>query len=203
MGESSTGSLLQAKQGRLQSSIMTGGYVRDRETAAADAKISYVSRPRWRRPAYYLTIVFLCLAWVFAASLLLTSVIGIVQQTPHTRAAVIVTLVALVVAGYLVVFTRKFLRDFEKTYVFEIADTEMSLKIMDVRSHRAFIARMPGEEVSFVEHFTPRDNATLVFHRAGDRIIAVPIWSMTDDAGRILDFLRERNIRIERVRALS
>jgi hypothetical protein len=51
--------------------------------------------------------------------------------------------------------------------------------------------------MDFVEHYTPRDRETLVFHSFDGRIIEMPVWSIHDQVPNILNHLEQHGIRVE------
>lgn len=108
----------------------------------------------------------------------------------------IVLVVTVVLVGYLTVFTKKYLDDLARRYEFELGDREVVLRIDDRVSGRRLFVHMPYSQVSFVEYYTPLDNAELVFHGLDHRIIEIPTWSMTEDISAILEFLKTKNIRV-------
>lgn len=84
-----------------------------------------------------------------------------------------------------------FIADFSKHYVLELTEREVKLKISDTESSaEEAVARMPLREVSFVEYFTPKDCASVVFHGKEGRVIKVPIWSLTDHPSPVLQFFK-------------
>lgn len=165
---------------------------------AAGVKLSFRSRPRHARPAYIPTLFFSSIAWLAALALIVFGVSDMFAGSINVVNTTVVAAAAVLVA-YMVMFSRKFLDDFGKEYIFELTEKEARLKVSGQGLSRGVVASMPFSEVRFVEHYTPRDQVSLVFHGKNDRIVEVPIWTMTNDASPAVDFLKERGIKIERV----
>lgn len=155
----------------------------------------YASIPRSNRPAYIPTIIVTTAIWFFSIFLVVAGLASLVNTAISAWTSLVLIAVGAALAGYLFLFTGKFLTDFDKLYEFELTDSEARLKVKDPRSNQQFIVRMPFSEVSFVEHFTPRDQVSLVFHGANNRIMEVPIWTMTNDATPAIEFLKSKKLK--------
>jgi len=165
----------------------------------SDVRLIATSIPGRKRPAYLPTVLILSAAWLMTAALIVAGTIGVIQHGPLSWLAVLWVVMGVVIAGFLTAFTGSSLVEFDRNYVLEFTDREMRLKILESRSGPSWVVRMPWFEVAFVEHFSPADRASLVFHGAGERTIEVPVWTMTENVNEILAFLEKKKIWIERL----
>lgn len=163
---------------------------------SAESRLCYLSRPRWRRPAFMPTLFLLAASWSFNILLLVNVISALSSHTEHPLVLWLILAVSLIVVGYLAVFTKKYSDDLSRKYEFELSDKEVVLRIDDCVSGRRLFAHMPFGDMSFVEHYTPRDNASLVFHGLDNRIIEVPVWSMTEDISPIMEILKDKHVQV-------
>jgi|GEM_PF-3950381 len=163
---------------------------------ATETKLSYFSNPAWQRPAFIPTIFFLSAIWIFSITLATVVVMGLLSGTALAIGLWVLAPISVVLITYMYIYTKKYVNDLARKYEFEMTDNEIQLRIDDRVSGRRYFAHMPYSEMSFVEHYTPRDNASLVFHGSLDRIVEVPIWSMTADVSDILDLLSHKRIKV-------
>lgn len=163
---------------------------------SAETKLYYKSRPGRLRPALLPTIFFLLVIWTFSIILLTTTAAALFAGSSQGTTLWMVVAVSAVLICYLILFTKRYIDDFARNYEFELLDKEVRLRIDDRVSGRRFFAHMPYSEMSFVEYYTPRDNASIVFHGLDERIIEVPIWSMTEDTSAIFEVLNNKAVRI-------
>jgi hypothetical protein len=171
--------------------------IKDKSTA--DTVYSFRSRPGWRRPAYFPTVAILCAAWFIALTFI--AIVATAFGLPHPEDAHMALAISLTMSTafvvYLVVFTRRFIIENSSQYIFELGNEEARLKVTSTRPKHNLLVRMPYSEISFVEHFTPRDSAALVLHGKSGRLMEVPLWSMTENASTILNFLKLKNLPVE------
>jgi hypothetical protein len=161
-------------------------------------RLKFVSRQRWRRPAFIPSIIFLTADWLLVLSLLSLSLIGLLH-TANAPGLLIVTFAAAVVLfGVLSIFTLRYFADFTAQYELEMTDEEIRLKVSE-KHRKVRVDQMNFNEVDFVEYFSPRDNASFLFHGKDGRIIDVPAWSLTDKPDLIVDFLDQKDLPIKQV----
>lgn len=58
-------------------------------------------------------------------------------------------------------------------------------------------ATMTFNEMDFVEHYTPRDRESLVFHSFDGRMIEMPMWSIHEQVPNVLNHVQQHGIKIE------
>ena len=174
-------------------------HIGSRSLINEEVRLSYRTIPRSARPAAIPTVVVTGVAWLFSFILIAMGLTALFTASMPVGSSVTLAAVGAAVAIYMVAFTGKFLTDFGKRYIFELTDSEARLKIKDESADDWFIVRMPFSEVAFVEHFTPRDQVSLVFHSKTDRILEVPIWTMTNDVKPITEFLASRGLNFIRI----
>lgn len=145
------------------------------------------------------TLFLLGVMWTFSLIVFGSALTGLMSHSAYSAIFAGVLLATVALIGYLIFYTSHYINDMTSQYEFELSDREMRLRIDDRVSGRRLFAHMPYGEIDFVEHYTPRDNATLVFHGTDSQIVEVPIWSMTEDTDAIIDFLTKNRINIVRL----
>lgn len=151
------------------------------------------SRPYWKLPALFPTVLGLLVGWTLTTLLAYYSILGLITATRRDIAAMVLAL-AVIMAACLILYTRHFIVHGSKKYTLVITDALARLMISERNYH--IQATMQIEDIDFVEYFTPRDRAELVFHGIDNRIIEAPLWSMTDDPSTVVEFLRNKGIAI-------
>jgi len=151
------------------------------------------SRPYWKLPALIPTMVGLLLGWAVATVLAYYSVLGLITQTRPDIAAMVLV-VSAIMAACLILYTRHYIVYGTKKHTLVVTDALARLMISERNYH--IQASMPIEDIDFVEYFTPRDQAALIFHGKDNRIIEVPVWSMTDNPSAVVEFLRNKGIAV-------
>jgi hypothetical protein len=143
-------------------------------------------------------VIVLSLTWIFSTILLFIALSGSAHLHSNTQSGLLIT-IAVVFSSYLAYFTWSYIGDFASSYEFELRDNEMRLRVFNKYTQEELFAQMPFSEVHLVEYYSPRNNAELIFHGADDRIIKVALWSMTDDIAPIIEFLKRKGLKIERL----
>lgn len=171
----------------------------NRQIGQRDAKMSFNSRPGRRRPAFIPTVIALCIAWVIDIAFAVSMAVGMGRSTALFDEFALALAMSMAFLAYLIYFTRQYIIDHTNRYFFEITDYGVRFNVDSDNARRRRAAQMAFAEMSFVEHFTPRDNASLVFHGKKGRSLDVPIWSMMDDASEILAFLKEHGVPVLKI----
>lgn len=164
----------------------------------APVRLSYSSKPFYQRPAFVpaaMTVVGLT-----AVTYLL--VVSALKHISHYgMVAGLVAISAGLIAVYLGIFVRRWLLDLFRRYQIDFCDESVSFAMFDRLQRRRTSVRIPYSQIDYVEDFSPRDYAYLIFHlnNNDNRVVTVPIWSMTTEPGPILAFLLEKRVRIVHV----
>jgi hypothetical protein len=160
----------------------------------SEGGLTLQSRPYWKRVAVIPMALILLVSWTATTLLAYYAAVGLVLSPLYANVAVPVALLALIMAGCLILYTRHLIIEGRKKYTLVITDAIVRLMVSEKNYH--IQATMPIDEIEFVEYFTARDRSELIFHGKDNRIIEAPLWSMTDDPSTVVEFLRNKGIAI-------
>ncbi len=159
-------------------------------------RLRYISRPVWKRPAYIPTMFFLWLAWlaafllIFAGPLFLADH-GNLQSGMAWRSIIAGMSLALVLGLY----SAWYFYPFSKTFMLELNETGVRLVVFNRLLSQEFVSEMKFSQMSFIEFFSPKDTAALVFHAKNGKRLEVPIWPFEPSCqAEIKNFLQKEKV---------
>ncbi|MBX9723521.1 MAG: hypothetical protein K2X81_19100 [Candidatus Obscuribacterales bacterium] len=170
-----------------------------RTTRHTDYKYCLESQPGWRRPAFVPTVLVLSILSLLDALLILISFAGMLHNYSNQHLPVLDFVCATAFAFFLILFAARYFMEAANHYELDISDDEIKLLTTSAISKERKIENMLLKDIDFVEYFTPRDNAALVFHARNGHVLDVPLYAILDEPASVIQFFASKDIKIRRI----
>ncbi|HIA54860.1 MAG TPA: hypothetical protein EYN91_22715 [Candidatus Melainabacteria bacterium] len=164
-------------------------------TAKPQIAIKLVSKPYSKRTALGPLMVGIGVGWIFAALWLITGIFALVHNVYWG-----LTLLASTsgFSLFLGLMTYSMVRDANRTFVFELTDSDAVLYVYDRLQKRQSTQMVLLDDVKYVEYYPYRDSSSMILHTPYAQM-EVPLWPMGEQVRDVIDFLDGRGLRIVNV----
>ncbi len=164
-------------------------------TARPQIAIKLVSKPFSSRTALAPLLVGIGVGWVFTLAWLVTGIFALMHNFYWGLTLLGSTFGFSLILGFM---SYSLIRDANRSFVFELTDSEAVLYVYDRLKKRKSTQMVLLDDVKYVEYYPYRDSASMILHTPYAQM-EVPLWPMGEQVKDIMDFLDGRGLRIVNV----
>ncbi|MBX9948975.1 MAG: hypothetical protein K2Y39_07425 [Candidatus Obscuribacterales bacterium] len=161
-------------------------------TAKPQIAIKLVSKPYSKRTALGPLLVGIAVGWIFAG---LWAVTGICALWHNVAWGLMLIASTSGFSLFLGLMTYSMVRDANRSFVFELTDSDAVLYVYDRLKKRKSTQMVLLDDVKYVEYYPYSDSSAMILHTAYAQM-EVPLWPLGEQVKDVIDFLDGRGVKI-------
>lgn len=161
-------------------------------TAKPQIAIKLVSKPYSKRTALGPLMVGVAVGWIFAG---LWAVTGICALWHNIYWGLMLIASTSGFSLFLGLMTYSMVRDANRSFVFELTDSDAVLYVYDRLKKRKSTQMVLLDDVKYVEYYPYSDSASMILHTPYAQM-EVPLWPLGEQVKDVIDFLDGRGVKI-------